>query len=128
MKKTVLLTLTSMMLSGWAGARTWTSADGTKTFEGDFVSCDDKTVTVNRGLRPMTFKLELLSDKDQEWAKAEAERKAAAENNQEAAAEFAKSDLGKALKKLQKLDGDSFDDHELEGAPQFFLLYYTASW
>lgn len=128
MKKTVLITIASLMLAGLGQARTWTSADGSKTFEGDFVSCDDSSVTVKRGLKKMTFKLALLSDDDQKWVKAESEKIAAAAENKKAAAEFAESDFGKAFKKLQKLDGKKFAKHELEEAPKYFLLYFSASW
>ncbi len=67
------------MLTGLGQARTWTSADGSKTFEGDLVSCDDNSVTVRRGIKQMTFKLALLSEEDQKWAKEEGAKIAAAE-------------------------------------------------
>lgn len=116
------------MLAGLGHARTWTSADGSKTFEGDFVSCDDTSVTVKRGIKEMTFKLDLLSEKDQKWAKEEGAKIAAAEENKKEAAEFMNGDFGKALKKLQKLDGEDFVNHDLEAAPKYFLLYFSASW
>lgn len=116
------------MLAGLGHARTWTSADGSKTFEGDFVSCDDASVTVKRGIKQMTFKLALLSEKDQEWAKEEGAKIAVAEENKEEAAQFMDGEFGKALKKLQKLDGEGFVDHNLEAAPKYFLLYFSASW
>ncbi|MEN8773042.1 MAG: hypothetical protein ABF379_01125 [Akkermansiaceae bacterium] len=128
MKKTILTTIASLMLAGFGHARTWTSADGSKTFEGDFVSCDDTSVTVKRGIKEMTFKLDLLSEKDQKWAKGEAAKIAVAEENKKEAAEFMDGDFGKALKKLQKLDGEDFVDHDLEAAPKYFLLYFSASW
>ena len=122
------MTIASFALVGSGWARTWTSADGAKTFEGDFVSLNDTSVTVKLGRKDMTFKLELLSEKDQEWAKAEGAKIAAAAGNEKAAAEFAESDFGKALKKLQKFDETKFVDHKLEEAPKYFLLYFSASW
>lgn len=116
------------MLAGLGPARTWTSADGSKTFEGDLVSCGDTSVTVKRGIKQMTFSLALLSEEDQKWAKEEGTKIAAAEENKEEAAQFMDGDFGKALKKLQKLDGDAFVDYELEDAPKYFLLYFSASW
>ena len=79
MKRTILTTIASLMLTGLGQARTWTSADGSKTFEGDLVSCDDNSVTVRRGIKQMTFKLALLSEEDQKWAKEEGAKIAAAE-------------------------------------------------
>lgn len=128
MKKTILTTIASLMLAGLGHARIWTSADGSKTFEGDFVSCDDTSVTVKRGIKEMTFKLTLLSEKDQTWAKEEGAKVAAAEENKKAAAKFMEGDFGKALKKLKKFDGEDFADLELEAAPKYFLLYFSASW
>ena len=128
MKKTILLSIATLALVGSSPARTWTSADGSKTFEGDLVSCDDTSVTVKRGFKEMTFKLELISEEDRTWAKAEAVKLAAAAENKAAAADFAESDFGKALKKLQKFDEKKFVKHELEAAPKYFLLYFSASW
>ena len=128
MKKISLASLCALLLSGSGVSRTWTNADGSKTFEGDFVSCTEKTVTVKRGRREMTFKMELLSADDQKWAKAENKRLAQEAANKEAAADFKESDFGKALSKVKKLDGASFVETELEGAPKFIILYFSASW
>lgn len=128
MKKTILLSIATLVLAGSSQARTWTSADGSKTFEGDLVSCDDTSVTVKRGTKELTFKLEILSEDDQKWAKAETLKAAAAEGNKKAAAEFAESDFGKAFRKLQKFDGKKFSKFELEEAPKHFLIYFGASW
>lgn len=115
------------MLAGLGQSRTWTSADGSKTFEGDFISANDTTVTVKRGIKQMTFKLSLLSEEDQKWAKAENQRIATAAANQIAAEEFSKSKFGKAFRKLQKFDDTKFAKHQLEEAPKYFLLYFAAS-
>ena len=128
MKRTILMTIASLALVGSGLARTWSNADGSKTFEGEFVLCDGTSVTVKRGIKEITFKLELLSEDDQKWAKAEAVKIAAAAENKEAAADFANSDFGKSFEKLQKLDGEKFVDHKLEEAPKYVLLYFSASW
>ena len=128
MKRKLLSPLIAFALIGTSSARTWTSADGSKTFEGDLVSCDDTSVTVKRGFKEMTFKLELLSEEDRKWAKAESIKLAAADENKEAAAAFAESDFGKALKKVQKLDGKKFKKFEFESAPKQFFIYVAASW
>ena len=128
MKKISLATLCTLLLSGSGFSRTWTNADGSKTFEGDFVSCTEKTVTVKRGRREMTFKMELLSAADQKGAKAESKRLAQEEANKEAAADFKESDFGKALANVKRLDGTSFVETDLDGAPKFIILYFSASW
>lgn len=128
MKKITFLTLCTLLLAGSGFSRIWTSSDGTNTFEGEFVSCNEKTVTVKRGRREMTFKMELLSEADQEWAKKEQAKNEAGEAHGEGAAEFAKSALVKALAKASRLEEGQFVDHEISASPKFFLLYYSASW
>ena len=124
MKATILLTigLCAALGSGALSARTWTSADGNKTFVGDFKSYDDAaaqlTVTMSNG-RTMSFSLDKLSEDDQTWVK---EQPAAGD------AEFNDSDLGKALKDLKILDGRRFGEHAYEAPPQYFILYFSASW
>jgi len=126
-KKTILL-LGALAVSAVSQARTWTSADGGKTFEADYVSSDANTVTVLRNGKKVIFKIELLSSDDQAWIETEAKKAAQAEADKKAAAEFAESDFGKALGKMQKLNGKKFAKHELESAPKLFLLYFSASW
>lgn len=111
--------------------RTWTSAsDPSKTFEAEFKSADDKTVTILRKNRKtQTIKLSILSDADQEWVKAEAAKsKEAVGTSGLKASEFSETEFGKALSKVQKLNGKKFKKHPIETVPKFFILYYSASW
>ncbi len=127
-KKTLIMSIASLALLSSGFARTWTSADGSKTFEGEFISSSGDSFTVKQGFNERTFKLTILSEEDQKWAKAEGLKAAAAAENKKAAAEFAASDFGKAFKKLHKLGDKKFVKHELEEAPKYFLLYFSASW
>ena len=67
----ILAVVTSLLLVG-AHARTWTSADGSKTFEGKFQSYDARrglvTVTLSNGKR-QTFSQDKLSKADIAFAK-----------------------------------------------------------
>ena len=68
----VLASLTSLLVAG-AYARTWTSADGSKTFEGDLESYDPESgvVSVRLGLgRSMKFTADKLSEADIAFLKA----------------------------------------------------------
>ena len=129
MKATTLLTigLCAALGSGALSARTWTSADGTKTFVGDFKSYDDAaaqvTVTMQNG-RTMSFSLDKLSEDDQAWVK----EQPAAGGNAGDLTEFNESDLGKALKDLKILEERRFVKHAYETPPQYFILYFSASW
>ena len=74
MKTPIISTLAicSLMMSP-AMARTWTSADGKKTFEGEMTAYDEAAdkVTVDMNGREMTFKTSILSADDIAYAKAE---------------------------------------------------------
>ena len=69
-----LFCLTALSLN--ATARTWTSADGTKTFEGELSGYNAYTgmVTVLSGNRILTFKQNVLSAEDIEYLKATGSR------------------------------------------------------
>ena len=61
----------SLFCTTGALGRTWTSADGKSSFEGELISYDAGTgeVTVDRGGKRVTFKQELLSGEDVEFLK-----------------------------------------------------------
>ena len=114
-------------------ARTWTSADGKNTFEGEFVSATETRVTVNRNNGKITFDISKLSDDDQtfikeETATAEAAAKAKAESDK-----LKDAAIPKALsRKLVKLDasGKRYEKFELADGiiPKYYVVYYSASW
>ncbi|MGB1128864.1 MAG: sialate O-acetylesterase [Haloferula sp.] len=62
--------LTAAIIAG-VQARTWTSADGSKTFEGELKSYDAETgkVVVRSGVRTMQFSQDVLSEDDIAWLK-----------------------------------------------------------
>lgn len=65
--------LASLLISG-ASARTWTSSDGSKTFEGDLKSYDEASgmvVVAVHGGTTMSFKQDVLSADDVTWLKTE---------------------------------------------------------
>lgn len=131
MKFNTLLTigLCAGLGSGLLSGRTWTSTDGSKTFEGEFQSWDEDTskVTVTKNGRPMTFSIDIISEDDQAWVKQQPSQQDL-EAQAEAAAEFGESDLGKSLAKAKIMEENKFVDFTFEDPPKYFLLYYTASW
>ncbi len=109
-------------------ARTWTSADGTKTFEGDLRSYDvnSKTVTVVVNGRPMTFTEDKLSPEDIAFLKENSGK----ESDASPAEIIADTVVGKKVSKakLHRLEGDRYKRTEIEKAPEYYILYYSASW
>ena len=124
MKFKTLLTLglCATMGVGLAAERTWTSADGSQTFEGEFQSYDEDTkkVTVLKNGKAMTFGLSIISEDDQAWVKQQPSK--------QEIAKFEESELGKSLAKAKIMEENQYVDFAYETPPKYFLLYYTASW
>ncbi len=126
MKKTLTLTIAAAMMVGSLHARTWTSAEGNKTFKGDYVSHTDEFVTVTKGFKKVRFKISMLSEADRKWLD---EKKAEASKEPEPKSNDELGKIGeKIADKLSVLDGDKFKDHTLSGKPEYYLIYFTASW
>lgn len=111
-------------------ARSWTIADGTKTIYGKFMSYDQDTgvVTILEGARKLSFDFDELSEANQKWLKDLAIKEEA-----EAVAIFEELDnqvIGSKIKKgvLSKLEGDHFFDFTMSNAPDYYVVYYSASW
>ena len=121
-------------------ARTWTSADGTKTFEGDFRSFDAASGKVSVNLPNGTttvFTADKLSEADRQWLKdqpapsADAKTGAAsgAAAGGDVAGKLAAQKIGSKLAKtLVKLSGRSYKRYQLEKAPEYYIAYFSASW
>jgi len=123
----------ALAIAGACHARTWTSADGKSTFEGDFVSATDTKVTVKRSNKDMTFDISRLSTEDQSFIKEEVEKADAAAKAKEESEKLKESKIPKALAgKLVKLDssGKKYEKFELADGivPKYYLVYFSASW
>lgn len=133
MKKSLLILLAAGLLPVCsAQARTWTSADGSKTFEADFKSynAESKKLTVLRAGRSSTFKLDILSEADREWVEKRLEELAAEDEAKATVGSIDDQIIGKKLKKgvLSKLEGKRFKSKELETVPEYYIVYFSASW
>lgn len=114
-------------------ARTWTSSDGERTFEGELQEFDKSSgkVTVEVSGRTIAFQVDKLSEADAaylaEWEPPVVETKADASSIEET---LEGQKVGKVLTKrvLSKLDGEKFKSATLEKAPKYYLLYFSASW
>lgn len=122
----------STLSIGALSARTWTSSDGSKTFEGEFKSYDATTekLTVLRGGSKMVFGLDKLSEEDREWVKAHVDELEKTQLAEAAAGLLAEQKIGAKLQGgvLSKLEDGKFVDYELTSAPEYYLVYFTASW
>ena len=136
MKKNYLIVsgLAALLSLGTLTARTWTSADGKKTFKGELKAIDKAagkiTVLLSSG-KTVSFSTELLSDADKEFIR---ENEAAIENvgaGAQAGGALNEQKIGRGLAKegvLSKLAGKTFAAYKLEKAPEYYIVYFSASW
>ena len=133
--KTIPITalLLALATGAFAEIRTWTSADdASKTFDGELVSAAKGSVTIKRkDGKTMTVPEIKLSQADRDFVAAGQEKKAAAEKSKDAAAKLKTSALGAGFAgKTVKLEGKTFKKHDIFAtkAPEYYLLYWGASW
>lgn len=110
-------------------ARTWTSSDGTKTFQGDLKSYDSATGKVTVMLtsgKQLTFPKDKLSADDIKFLEEQSAAAAKPDPSEALAAQKVGAQVLKA--KLQRLEGKRFKKAELDYAPEYYILYYSASW
>ena len=137
MNSKILLVAASLAFIGQGplAARTWTSADGSKTFEGELRALSEtaKTVTVVlEGGKIRTFPISLLSETDRDFLKKEGHKIILAANDGEGAGDTPQAQkIGKNLAKpgiLSKIEGKSFAEHQLTESPDYYIVYFSASW
>jgi len=106
-----------------AEMRMWTSSDGSQTVEAELFRQEGDGVTlILRNGRSVKVPLEQLSEQDRSYV---AEAGAAAESTGPEAV-VAQGKLAKALDgKLVDEDGEAA---QIEGNPEYYLIYYSASW
>jgi len=121
MRNTLLWIALVTLLGTSAYSRTWTSSDGAKTFEGELKSydADSGIVTVLVNGRPLAFPKDKLSAADIAFIDESA-------SSSEAASSVMSEKMSKV--KLHLLDGKRFKKAELTKSPEFYVLYYSASW
>jgi hypothetical protein len=126
MKRLLILTaLFAVITIGPLTARTWTSSDGTRTFEGEFRSFDPSTGTVSVviGGTLRKFHRDLLSPEDREFI-------AGISAPKDSTADLEKTRMGSifAKAKLHRIEGKKFAEVKIEKVPEYYILYYSASW
>ena len=137
MNHKILFAATCLALLGQGplAGRTWTSADGSKTFEGVLRALNEnaKTVTVlMTGDKLVTFAIGLLSDKDRTFLKEEGAKIILAGNTDKGVGETLQDQkIGKNLIKegiLSKIEGEAFAGYQLTKTPEYYIIYFSASW
>jgi hypothetical protein len=127
MRKIAICMALVALLGSTAFARTWTSSDGAKTFEGELKAydADSGTVTVLVNGRPLVFPQDKLSAADIAFLKESAVAPAPGTS-----ASTAPSVMGEkfAKVKLHILDGKRYKKAEMVKTPDYYVLYYSASW
>lgn len=132
MKKLIVSIAAIAALATGLEARTWTSADGSKTFEGEIRSVDAAKGTVTVIMKNgsgLTFSKDKLSKEDivfiEEWAASQPAAGSAAAGEPDTTSVIG-AKLAKAT--LHKVDGNRMKRAELTKAPEYYVLYFSASW
>lgn len=129
MKTKLLLALTAASLAVPVHARTWTSADGSKTFDGEYVTSTDTTVTVTIRGHQRTFKLDLLSADDKKWITTEKQRLEKETKQTPAQGSLSDQKIGqKLIGNTVRLVKSTFVRQDTQKVPDYYLLYFSASW
>lgn len=133
MKRKHILSLTAPLLAvtmlASAHARTWTSSDGSKTFEGTYISSTETSVTVKKSSGTVTFKLDLVSEADRTWVKEEAGKLAKAEADSANQKSLTDQRVGKKLiGKTVKVVDKKWVDTDTTKVPEYYMIYFSASW
>ena len=124
MNPLIILAATAVMLLGLgsASARTWTSADGSRRFEGELRSYNAEkglvTVVLGNG-QELRFTLDKLSAADRDFLARRTPGNSTAEG-------FTASLEREGV--LRILKDDKFVAHKLDPRPRYYLLYFSASW
>jgi len=133
MKKLLLLGLIAALISGPVFARTWKSADGSKTFEGNLRSYDKNrgmVSVVTKDGKLLNFSQDILSGEDREFLLSQEAAKSGSAQPGDLTAELEKTKVGKqmASAKLKLVEKKRFASAKLAKAPEFYILYFSASW
>jgi hypothetical protein len=133
MKSLFKLGLIGALISCPLYARTWKSADGTKSFEGTLRSYDKNRGTVsvvtNEG-KLLNFNQSFLSGEDREFLVSQEAAKSTPAQPADFTAELEKTKVGKQVSdaKLKLVEKKGFASAKLAKAPEFYILYFSASW
>tara|TARA_R110002096_G_scaffold173997_13_gene349654 strand:+ start:493 stop:888 length:396 start_codon:yes stop_codon:yes gene_type:complete len=131
MKISFLIATLLAMWSAGLHARTWTSADGTKTFEAELrsyhVASGTVAVVTDKGVL-MKFPASKLSEADNAYLKEQNALKPAP--SEDPAEMLSSQAVGEEVlkAKLHRLEGKRFRRAEIDKAPEYYILYYSASW
>lgn len=130
MKKTLLFAALLALAAPSLHARTWTSADGSKTFEGDLRSYNPASgeVTVLINGRATTFQEIVLSEADRAFLKESGSNPTSSSSDPSEALEKQKVGAQVLKAKLHRLEGERYKRAELAKAPEYYIMYFSASW
>jgi len=127
MKRPLFAAIFAAALCLPVSARTWTSADGTKTFQGELRSYDKesgKVTVILRNGHKATFDKSKLSKDDISWLEENAGTASGTGGN------AADDKVGAMLAetKLYRLAGKKLKEASLDKTPDYYLIYFTATW
>lgn len=124
----MLATLAILIMTGGTYARTWTSSNKVTTFEGEYVSSTKKSlVFIHRGKKE-TIRISRLCEKDQAWI-AKEQLRDASPPKKVSYRSIKEQNVGKKLlNQTFRVKNKQFVTDNIRKVPQYYFLYYAASW
>lgn len=122
------LTLAAIIMAGPLQARTWTSSNGVTTFEGEYVSSTTRSLIFIHKGKKENIRVSRLSAADQTWIEQERQRDAAP-RKKKSYRSLRDQKVGKKLiNQTFRVKGNQFVTENIRKVPQYYYLYFSASW
>ena len=124
----LLIALATAIMANPLQARTWTSSNGVTTFVGEYVSSTKKSLVFLHKGKKETIRLSRLSEADQAWIAKENQRDLAP-HKKVSYRSLREQIVGKKLinHTFRAKDG-RFVSENIRKVPQYYFLYFAASW
>ena len=124
----MLATLASTIIMENIHARTWTSSNGVTTFEGEYVSSTTRSLIFIQKGKKETIRISRLSQADKSWIDQE-RRKDAAPPKRVSYRSLRDQKVGKKLiNQTFRVKNNQFVTENIRKVPQYYYLYFSASW
>ncbi|GEM_PF-6640190 len=126
--KFTFATLAALIMASVTQARTWTSSNNVTTFEAEYVSSTERSlVFIHRGKKE-TIRISRLCAADQTWIAKERQRDANPPKKISYQS-LRKQKVGKKLiNQTFRVKNKQFVTENIRKVPQYYLLYFAASW
>lgn len=124
----IILTIAVISFASSVHARTWTSSNGVTTFEAEYVSSTERSLVFIHKGKKETIRISRLSEADKKWIEQEQQRDTAP-RKKIIYRSLKDQKVGKKLiNQTFRLKNNQFVTENIRQVPQYYYLYFSASW